>query len=120
MIALTAIAGGLGALLRFVLDTAVTRVGARRFPLGTLVINVTGSFALGLVVGWGSDALTSDAALVVGTGLLGGYTTFSAASVEAVNLARPGNWRAALTAAVHAGAMLVLGLVAARCGLLLA
>lgn len=117
MIALTALAGGLGAVLRFLLDGLITRGWAGRIPLGTLVINVSGSFALGLVVGWASDASASEMVLVIGTGLLGGYTTFSAASVEAVNLARSGGWRAAAAAAVHAAGMLVLGLAAAWLGL---
>jgi len=108
VIALVALGGGLGAVLRFVVDGLVGRW--RGVPLGTLVVNVSGSFALGLAVGLLPDG---DALAVLGTGLLGGYTTFSAASVEAVTLARDSRTRAAL----HAGAMLLLGLLAAALGL---
>jgi len=83
LLALLALAGGLGAVARFLLDTVVrSRVGTA-FPAGTALINLTGSLLLGLVVGLaGSGALPDALRLVVGTGFLGGYTTFSAASVE--------------------------------------
>lgn len=83
LLALLALAGGLGATARFLLDTAVrSRVGTA-FPAGTVLINLTGSLLLGLVVGLADAGAVPDALrLVVGTGFLGGYTTFSAASVE--------------------------------------
>jgi len=108
------LAGGVGAVLRFVVDSLVTRFVRTAVPLGTLVVNVTGSFCLGLVVALAADhAGWDDVSRIVGTGLLGGYTTFSTASVEAVNLARADGPRATLVAAVHATAMLLLGLAAA-------
>ncbi|MGM1018944.1 MAG: fluoride efflux transporter FluC [Actinomycetota bacterium] len=82
---LAALAGGLGAALRYLLDLAVARVAGRRFPWGILVVNVTGSFALGVVT-----AALPDAAFVVGAGLLGGYTTFSTAMLDALALWRDG------------------------------
>jgi len=83
LLALLALAGGLGAVARFLLDTVVrSRVGTA-FPAGTALINLTGSLLLGLVVGLADSGALPDALrLVVGTGFLGGYTTFSAASVE--------------------------------------
>lgn len=112
-----ALAGGVGAAARFAVDGLVQR-HARSVPLGTLVVNVTGSFLLGLLTGLavshrGLDGVT----LVVGTGFLGGYTTFSAASVETVNLARTGGWWAGLAALRHAVAMLLAALGAAALGL---
>ncbi|SKB05095.1 fluoride efflux transporter FluC [Aeromicrobium choanae] len=115
MIALIALAGGLGAVLRFVVDGAVARWVRSSVPLGTFVVNLSGSFVLGLVVA--STATGSDVRAVVGTGLLGGYTTFSAASVESVLLARAGGARAVTVAALHAAAMLAAGLAAAALGL---
>ena len=115
MIALIAIAGGLGAVLRFVVDGLVARSVRASVPLGTLAVNVTGSFVLGLVVA--STMAGSDVRAVVGTGLLGGYTTFSAASVESVLLARAGGARAVTVAALHAATMLGLSLAAAAIGL---
>lgn len=84
MIALMlAIAGGLGAGTRFVVDTLVRPRTTSTFPWATALINVTGSFLLGLLIGVGAGDrwLT-----VVGTGLLGGYTTFSTASLETATL----------------------------------
>ena len=83
LLALVALAGGLGAVARFLLDTLIrSRVGTA-FPAGTVLINLTGSLLLGLVVGLaGAGALPDALRIVVGTGFLGGYTTFSAASVE--------------------------------------
>nr|WP_174267826.1 CrcB family protein [Nocardioides zeae] len=106
-------AGGLGAALRYVVDTVVRRV-APGYPLGTLVINTTGAFLLGLVTGLVADGhLGPHVATVLGTGLLGGYTTFSTASVEALVLLEERRPWAAL---VHAGGMLALGLAAAAAG----
>ncbi|QEO14638.1 fluoride efflux transporter CrcB [Agromyces intestinalis] len=93
--ACTAAAGGVGAALRFVLDGLVrTRFGSG-LPWGTALINLTGSFALGLLVGLAQHRIGADWVMLLGTGLLGGYTTFSTASVETVRLARDRRWRAA-------------------------
>lgn len=79
-----ALAGGMGAAGRFLLDSwIVTRV-RHRVPLGTIVINLLGSFVLGLLVGHFGHS--SDWAKVVGTGAMGGFTTFSTASVESARL----------------------------------
>ncbi|GEL94625.1 fluoride efflux transporter FluC [Cellulomonas composti] len=118
MIVLVALAGGLGAGLRFVVDGLIGRVNRTGLPLGTFVVNVTGAFALGLVTALALDHTgLTELKLVVGTGMLGGYTTFSAASVEAVTIARREGPRATLLAALHATAMLVTGLAAAALGL---
>lgn len=106
-----ALAGGLGAVLRYLVDLGVARFAGRRFPWGILVVNLSGSFALGLV----TTALPSEAFLL-GAGLLGGYTTFSTAMLDAVALWRDGE-RAA--SAFDAVGMLLLGLLAAGLGLAL-
>ena len=73
-----AMAGALGAPLRYAVERAATARWATTFPLGTFVVNVTGSFALGLVVGLtASGTFDADTRTVVGTGFLGAYTTFS-------------------------------------------
>ena len=80
-------AGGLGAVCRFVLDGAVRSRFGSGFPIGTLVINISGSLILGLLTGLTLAHLLPDTVrLVVGTGFLGGYTTFSTASFETVRL----------------------------------
>lgn len=82
-----ALAGGAGAALRFVLGGLITDRIRRAFPVGSGLINLTGSFALGLLTGVaGHGWLAPEVATVLGVGLLGGYTTFSTASVETVRL----------------------------------
>jgi len=80
---LLALAGGLGAASRLVVDGLVRRHMRPDFPWATVLINVTGSFLLGLLVGAGAGDRWHD---VVGTGFLGGYTTFSTASLETAGL----------------------------------
>jgi fluoride exporter len=119
MIALwVALAGGVGAVLRFTVDSLIAQRARRRMPLGTVVINVTGSFLLGLLTALAIDhAGLADAKAVLGTGLLGGYTTFSTASVEAVNLSLGEGPGSAALAGAHAGAMLLISMAAGMLGL---
>ncbi len=82
-----ALAGGVGAVARFVLDGLVRSRVASSFPVGTVLVNVTGSFVLGFVTGMTlAHVVPEDLRLVVGTGFCGGYTTFSTASFETVRL----------------------------------
>ena len=85
--ALLVIAGGLGAGARYLVDGLVMRGRKDAFPLGILVVNVTGSFVLGLLTGLGA-AVAPAWVSILGVGLLGGYTTFSTVSVETVLLAQ--------------------------------
>jgi fluoride exporter len=91
------IGGGLGAMLRHGVNLAAMRLVGSSFPWSTFVINVTGSLAMGLIAGW--FALKSDASqglrLFLTTGILGGYTTFSAFSLDAVLLYERGELAAA-------------------------
>ena len=109
-----AFAGGIGAGLRFLIDRAVMRRRhPDRFPLGILIVNVTGSFALGMLVGSGTALMPATLATVVGTGLLGGYTTFSTVSVETVLLAERGKRTPAVANVIGT---LALALLAATLG----
>ena len=105
-----ALAGGFGAGTRYLLDRWMRSRASSRLPWPTLLINVTGSFALGLLVGSGAGTTPH---AIIGTGFLGGYTTFSTASVETVQLAVAGRHTAA---AVNALTMLVVSVAAAACG----
>ncbi|GIT78347.1 hypothetical protein LLS1_00160 [Leifsonia sp. LS1] len=110
-----AVAGGLGAVARLVLDGVTRSLVRVNFPLGTTVINVTGSFLLGLVTGLAlANGLPAEWRAILGTGFLGGYTTFSTASYETVRLAQQRRHRAALFNGVG---MLLLALAAAGLGL---
>ncbi|TFD71429.1 fluoride efflux transporter CrcB [Cryobacterium gelidum] len=110
-----ATAGGAGAAARLYLDGVVcSRLGGA-FPFGTTIINVSGSLLLGLVTGLAMHHLLApEWSLVLGVGLLGGYTTFSTASFETVRLAQAHRY---LAAVVNGMGMLVASVVAAALGL---
>ncbi len=113
---LVAVGGGVGAALRFLLDGLV-KARVSGFPLGTVVINVSGSLVLGLLTGLGqAGTLPLPAVAILGTGMMGGYTTFSTASVETVQLLRSGKTRLAV---LNGLGMLVVSVGAAALGLLL-
>ena len=115
---LLAAAGGCGAVCRFLTDAFVARHNPFRMPLGTLLINVTGSLLLGVLTGLLTagppDSTGATVRAVLGTGFCGGYTTFSTASVETVRL-----WLAEgrSTGVGYAAATLVGSLAAAAFGL---
>ena len=79
--------GALGALARFRVDSTVSARLPSDFPIGTLVVNLTGSFALGVLVG---ASATDRVAFVLGTGFTGGYTTFSTWMLETERLGEAG------------------------------
>jgi CrcB protein len=84
-----ALAGGVGAVMRFALTLALPRREADSFPRAILVVNTVGSLVAGVTLGLVLvDALTFDAALVVWVGFCGGLTTFSTFAVETVLLGR--------------------------------
>ncbi|MEM5495244.1 fluoride efflux transporter CrcB [Hoeflea sp. AS16] len=91
------IGGGLGAVSRHLSAMAVTRAAGAGFPWGTLLVNIAGSLAMGLLIAWLARRSSGDAdlRLLLATGFLGGFTTFSAFSLDAVTLYE----RGALTAA---------------------
>lgn len=105
-----ALAGGLGAGTRYLIDAWMRPRVPATLPWTTIVINVSGSLLLGVIIG--ADA-GDTWATVAGTGFLGGYTTFSTASVETVHLAIDHRYGAAF---VNAFGMLVVGVAAAALG----
>lgn len=102
--------GGLGSVARFMVDRAVGRRVARAFPYGTLTVNLTGALLLGLVTGL---ALSHEVALLVGTALLGGYTTFSTWMLETQRLTEE---RQVWPAAANVLLSIALGLCGALAG----
>ncbi len=96
---LVVLCGGLGAVGRFAVDGAVQSRAAGAFPIGTLVVNLSGSFLLGLLAGLRAS---HDVTLVLGTALLGAYTTFSTWMLESHRSAQDGAvgaaWRNVLIA----------------------
>jgi CrcB protein len=90
------IAGGLGAVARFVLDGVIQKAFPRPTPVGTVVVNLSGSLLLGALAGLLASGMPDQLYLILGTGFLGGYTTFSTACFEVVGLLRRRRFRAAL------------------------
>jgi CrcB protein len=105
--------GALGAYARVAVGGAVAARFVGTFPLGTFVVNCTGGLLLGLLTG---IAVRGDAHLVLATGFLGAYTTFSTWMVEAQRLAEDGDWATMWLCLV--GSMLA-GLAATGAGWLL-
>lgn len=109
------LAGSVGVGLRHVLDIAVTARAGDGFPWSTLVVNVAGAFALGVVVavlaGQPSGSLMRAS---LGIGLLGGFTTFSAFALESVSLFEDG---LIARAVLYVGATNILGIGATVAGL---
>ena len=94
---LLALAGGVGAAVRFMVDGWIRRRIKTALPWGTILINVTGSFALGVLAGLMMRGQASGSLfLILGTGFLGGYTTFSTSSVETIRLIQSGRTGLAL------------------------
>jgi CrcB protein len=111
---LICLAGGIGAALRLVLDSLIRTRLKTTYPIGTTIINVTGSLLLGLLTGLTAGQLLQQPfQLMMGTGLLGGYTTFSAASFETVRLLED---RQYLAAALNSLGMLISCTAAAALG----
>lgn len=111
--------GAVGAPARYLLDRWVQARHGRRFPIGTLAVNVLGCFILGWVSA--SAGLGSWTAAAVGTGFCGGFTTYSTFTVEAVELASQGRTHGAAAAGMCAAGLYValsmlLGLCAVAAG----
>lgn len=102
--------GGVGAIARFLLDGAVARRAGRAFPFGTLAVNLSGAFALGVVVG---AALGGDDYRFAALGFLGAFTTFSTWALESHRLAEDGRVQ---LGAVNFAVSLVLGVALAWAG----
>ncbi|WP_415855284.1 fluoride efflux transporter CrcB [Sinomonas sp. G460-2] len=111
------VAGGVGAAARFVVDGLVRAKARTALPVGTILINVSGSFLLGLLAGATLRGAPSGLLAIAGTGFLGGYTTFSTASVETIRLVQA---KRLGTAALNALGTLGAAMLAAWAGFLLA
>jgi len=115
---LVTVAAGLGAVARYVVDNTVQRGHRAPFPFGTVVVNLSGSFVLGLVTGLTAHhGFSTSAGTVIGAGFTGGYTTLSTWAWESVVLAETDQ---AIASVVNVLGSLALGLAAAAAGLGLA
>jgi CrcB protein len=118
--AAVACGGALGAVSRYILSGLVAHLSNESpFPLGTLVVNTSGAFVLGIVMGSavsGRFVVSPTVRTFLTIGVLGGYTTFSTFSFETLEALRVGDIRVAL---VNIGATVLLGLAACWAGLAL-
>lgn len=105
-----AVLGGLGAVLRFVIDRAVSERLSGAFPTGIFVVNISGAFVLGLFAGLD---LGATAALLAGVALVGAYTTFSTWMLQTLEL---GAERRTGLAIANIVVSLALGVAAAAAG----
>lgn len=112
------VAGALGAVSRYYTSEFVNRLAESGVPLGTMTVNLLGSFALGFLLVWArSRATSTQLRNFVGVGFLGSFTTFSTFSWETVELARAGEvWRAG----GYAIGSLIAGVIAVLLGATLA
>lgn len=108
--------GALGSVARYLLDGCVQRWSASGFPLGILVVNALGSFAIGLVMTLleARGALDSGLRLTLTAGLLGGFTTYSSFNYQTLELLRARDWT---SASLNLVGTIVLCLVAGLLGL---
>ena len=111
---LVAVGGALGSVVRYGLGQAVDARWGADFPIGTLLINLVGSFAIGVVAGFTPDPALRQLVMI---GILGGFTTFSSFSLQTVQLMSDGRYTAA---AGYVAASVVLCLLGTMLGLALA
>lgn len=94
-ILLVFLGAGVGGVLRYWLSSRVYMLLGKQFPYGTLIVNLSGCFLMGILFVLTLnriDSFSSQLRVFLLIGLLGGYTTFSSFSIETVNLIENGNW----------------------------
>lgn len=99
MIWYIAFGSALGGVLRYLLGGAIQRAAGPGFPVGTMLVNISGSFLLGVLlrVATQPPSLSPEVRAFLTVGLCGGYTTFSTFSAESITLMQDGQWGKALT-----------------------
>jgi CrcB protein len=107
-----ALGGAIGAALRFLLGTGIVRATSSGFPYAIISVNVVGSFLMGLFVVYATQRSATHLSPFVMTGVLGGFTTFSAFSLEAYTLFERGQMGAAALYVVASVVLSIAGLVA--------
>ena len=107
----------LGGIFRYLLSASLNARYLSSFPFGTMIVNISGCFLIGIVYGFFEKGMISpDWKLFLATGLLGGFTTFSAFSIETIGLLRVGQLG---YAAAYVSASVIVGLLATLVGIFL-
>ncbi len=112
-ISLVAAGGAIGALLRYAVIQLTQHFHPQPFPVGTMLVNIVGSFAIGVLMARYALLDSESSRLFWVTGVLGGFTTFSAFSWDALQLMQRGAW---VQAALYVGGSIILSLVAVAAG----
>jgi CrcB protein len=112
-----ALGGALGASGRYLTGIAMSRLLGKSFPWGTLTVNILGSFLMGVLIVMLGNVFGNRFAPLLTTGVLGGFTTFSTFSLDAVTLYERGQVG---LAALYVGASVVVSLAALFAGLMMA
>ena len=107
--------GGIGSIFRYLVQIYIGRSITLAFPLGTLLVNISGCLIIGLLYGFSAKyaAITVEWRLFLVTGLCGGYTTFSSFSYESISLFKQGNFTYFI---LYTSLSFVLGLLATVVG----
>lgn len=116
---LVGLGGAIGAVARYATGIAVGQLWRTQFPLATLLVNIAGSLAMGLLVGWLARTLPpgqNEIRLFVAVGILGGFTTFSAFSLDVITLIERGE---IASAAIYILASVIVSVLALFAGLML-
>jgi fluoride exporter len=114
---LVGIGGFIGSILRYALSRFMQQRFISPFPVGTISVNIIGCLAIGIVFALADkNFLSSDSRLFLATGICGGFTTFSAFSIETITLIRESEW---LYASLYVISSVLLGLLATFGGYLL-
>jgi len=114
-----ALGSAVGGASRYALSMFIQQRASSTFPIGTLIVNVTGSLVLGFVLRYalGSPSVSAEVRALLTTGFCGGYTTFSTFSYDAMTLIEDGDYR---RAAIYIGASVLVSLVAIFLGIAVA
>ncbi len=118
LVVLVFVGGGIGSICRYLLATGLQRSLPGPFPVGTFVVNLVGSFTIGLVGALGLEraAISPEARVFLMVGILGGFTTFSSFAWETLGLL---SVRDLLRATLYVAGSVVLGLIGVWLGRLL-
>ncbi len=107
----------IGGVLRYLVSQLIQSKFLSSFPFGTMFVNIAGCFLIGIIFGLSERGnLSQEWRIFLATGILGGFTTFSAFSNEAVSMLRDGQF---LFASAYVGASVFLGLIATFLGVLI-
>ena len=111
-----ALGGAIGAVLRYLSVTSISRAFGAGFPYGTMFVNIVGSFLMGMLAIWLIEKTDSRYVPFLMTGIMGGFTTFSAYSLDAFKLMDQGRIAAA---GIYMGGSVILAIAALFAGMIL-